>query len=111
MVVAEAVPNQVFGLLFYGQGGAAAAPFQGGTLCVAGSLTRTPGQNSLGSPPPTSDCSGAFAFDFNSWVSSGSDPSLTAGSPVFCQYWFRDPGFAPPNTSALSAGLAFLVCP
>ena len=99
------------GFLMLGFGGQASLPFQGGTLCLAGALTRTPGQNSGGSLPPGSDCTGTYAFDFNAWVSAGSDPNLGALSTVYCQYWYRDPGFLPPNASGLSAGLAFLICP
>jgi hypothetical protein len=41
------------------------------------------------------DCSGAYAFDFNAWMQSGSAPELQAGSQAFAQYWSRDPLSAP----------------
>jgi hypothetical protein len=105
------VLNQVFGILFYGKDGPASAPFQGGFLCVRMPLVRTPVQSSGGSPQPATDCTGSFALDFNAWIASGQDPSLVAGSAVWAQYWSRDPGFAPPQNTNLSDGLAFAVCP
>jgi hypothetical protein len=110
-ILASDVPNQVFGVLFYGTNGSAEIPFQGGTLCVGSPVTRTAAQSSGGSLPPASDCSGTFSFDFNAYIAGGQDPALVAGAGVWCQHWFRDPGFPPPNSSALSAAIAFLVCP
>jgi len=110
-IACDDVPSGMFGLLFYSRSGAGAAPFQGGTLCISGALTRTPGQNSGGTLPPGSQCDGHFDLDFNSWIASGADPLLAADSTVWAQWWFRDPGFAPPNGSGLSDAVAFLVCP
>ena len=90
------------GLLFYGFG-SNSNPFQGGTLCVAPPVTRTPGQNSGGA----ATCSGTFSFDFNARIQSGIDPSLTAGATVYGQYWFRDTG--DPFGSGLSDGLQFQI--
>jgi hypothetical protein len=84
--------NQHKGILFYGTNGSNAVPWLGGTLCVHAPLHRTPLQNSAGTPLPTNDCSGTFAFDFNAWTSSGVDASLFAGQHVRAQYYSRDPG-------------------
>lgn len=111
VVACDGVPSGMIGLLFYSRDGAAAAPFQGGTLCLSGAITRTPGQDSGGTLPPGSACDGHFALDFNAWIASGQDPLLGLDSTVWSQYWFRDPGFAPPNASGLSDAVAFLVCP
>lgn len=111
VVACDGVPSGMIGLLFYSKDGAAAVPFQGGTLCLSGALTRTPGQNSGGTLPAGSACDGHFDLDFNAWIASGQDPLLALDSTVWSQWWFRDPGFAPPNASGLSAAAAFLVCP
>lgn len=109
-VTCSNVRNQMSGLLFYGTQGAAAAPFQGGFMCVALPMVRTPVANSGGSQPPTNDCSGVFATDMNARAASGADPALTTlGNSVRCQQWSRDPG-APFNTS-LSNALLYVVAP
>ena len=93
------------GLLFYSRTGPGSQPFLGGTLCLAGSVTRTTGQSSGG----TGTCGGSFAFDFNAYAASGVDPALVAGQPVWGQYWFRDP----PAVAAigLTNGIAFQLGP
>jgi hypothetical protein len=111
VVACDGVPSGMIGLLFYSRDGAAAVPFQGGTLCLSGALTRTPGQGSGGTLPAGSACDGHFDLDFNAWIASGADPLLALDSTVWSQWWFRDPGFAPPNASGLSDAVAFLVCP
>ncbi|MCC6406571.1 MAG: VCBS repeat-containing protein [Planctomycetes bacterium] len=102
--------NNKNGLLFYGTHGRASAPFQGGTLCVKSPIKRTAVQSSGGNPPPN-DCSGSFALDFNAYVASGADPALIGGALVDAQYWFRDPGFTPPNNTGLSNALEFTLAP
>ncbi|MBI5431721.1 MAG: VCBS repeat-containing protein [Planctomycetes bacterium] len=102
--------NNKNGLLFYGTHGRASAPFQGGTLCVKSPIKRTAVQSSGGNPPPN-DCSGSFALDFNAYVASGADPALIGGVLVDAQYWFRDPGFTPPNNTGLSNALEFTLAP
>jgi hypothetical protein len=101
------VLNNKSGVLFYGHG-AQNTPFQGGTLCVATPVQRTPIVNSGGNPPPN-DCSGALSVDFNVWIAGGSDPSLVAGATVFAQSWSRDPQSA--SLTSLSNALRFTVCP
>jgi hypothetical protein len=105
---ARGVDSHRSGLLFCGLDGQAAAPFLGGTLCVASPLHRTPLQNSGGNPPPH-DCSGAFALDFNAWIRAGSCPGLVAGTQVRAQYWYRDP--ASPGGGGLSDAIAFAIGP
>jgi hypothetical protein len=106
------VRNRKNGLLFYGVTGRVATPFQGGTLCVKGPVQRTPAVNSGGTPLPANDCSGVYALDFNAFITGGTaSPALQVpGTLVNCQWWGRDPGFPPPNNTALSDALEFSVC-
>jgi hypothetical protein len=102
-------------LLFYGANGQGSNPFQGGFLCVAPAIRRTPGTNTLGNPPPN-DCSGVPQIDMNLFAVGGlggsPQPFLTVvGSVVNCQWWGRDPGFPAPNNTQLSNGLEYVVGP
>ncbi len=106
-VEATFVINNKNGILFYGSSGPATVPFQGGTLCAAPPITRTPVQLSGGNPPPD-DCSGSFSFDFNAWIQGGSDPELGPGVRVNAQYWYRDP--AASFGSGLSDAIEFTIC-
>ena len=106
-ITASLIVNNKTGLLLYGYG-AAATPFQGGTLCFSAPLKRTPGQNSGGNPG-ASDCSGSLAFDFQARIQSGIDPELVVGKTVHAQYYYRDPpaSFGVGLTDAVS----FTICP
>ncbi|MBI5433774.1 MAG: PD40 domain-containing protein [Planctomycetes bacterium] len=106
--VAQVLSNKS-GLFFYGVSGQQGAAFQGGTLCVRLPVTRTPIQLSGGNPPPN-DCSGGFSIDFNAWIAVGGDPLLVTGTTVDVQCWARDPGFAAPNNTSLSAAVHFGIC-
>jgi hypothetical protein len=106
MVKAAQIQAGKAGIIFYSTNGAAAVPFQGGLLCVKAPVKRTPGQHSGGTPP----CGGLFSFDFNAFLSAGSNPALVAGAVVHAQYWFRDPAH-PVNGSGLTAGVTFTFCP
>lgn len=89
-VTASSIKNASNGALFYGYDFDFLS-FMGGTLCMRGTLVRTPIVNSGGSPATVADCTGAFSFDFNAWILTGADPTLTAGRSVFCQFYYRDP--------------------
>jgi hypothetical protein len=115
-VRANSMRNQKNGLLLYGLNGAATVPFQGGTMCIAAPQLRTPMQSSGGSPSPADDCSGSLALDMNAFASGalGGNPSpalSVAGTTVCCQFWGRDPGFAPPQNTMLSSALSYVVLP
>jgi Tol biopolymer transport system component len=109
LIAAVNVLSQKPGLLAYGLSGSWMLPFQGGWLCVAPPLQRTPVQLSGGNLP--SDCSGTYSFDFNAWIAAGADPALVAGQDVWSQYWSRDPGFAPPSSTGLTDALSFTISP
>jgi hypothetical protein len=109
------VLNNKSGLLIYGVNGRASLPFQGGLLCVASPVKRTPATTSGGHPPPN-DCSGLFAIDMNTYAQGalGGAPLAalkTPGTTVRCEWWGRDPGFAPPNGTTLSDALEYVVGP
>ena len=91
LLQATNVMNNKVGILLYSSAGSAATPYQGGILCLAPQIRRTPGQMSGGNPPPN-DCSGTYSFDFNARVQSGVDPALVPGRQVWAQYYSRDPG-------------------
>ncbi|NUP96074.1 MAG: hypothetical protein HUU28_07910, partial [Planctomycetaceae bacterium] len=95
------VLNQKLGLAFYGYA-PAAAPYQGGFLCVQPPTRRMPSVSSGGSPTG-SDCSGSCSYDFNAWIQGGGDPALVPGADLFVQFWYRDP--ASPGTTGLSDAL------
>ncbi len=79
--------NNVNAILFYGKVGPASIPFNGGTLCVAPPVLRTPLMNSGGAGA----CSGTLSMDFNAYVPVSSDPGLVGGAKVWAQFWSRDP--------------------
>lgn len=114
VVRATKMLNSMPGLLIYGFNGAASLPFQGGTLCVASPVFRTPGLNSGGSATGA-DCTGVYSIDLNAFaqglLGGSPQPNLTVpGTTVDCQFWGRDTGFTAPNNSQLSNGLRFEIC-
>jgi hypothetical protein len=92
---------KVFGILIHSTDGPAATPFQGGTLCLAGSVVR----GSVQSTAAGAACSGVLSFDFNAYIASGANPALVQGADVYVQYWTRDPGDV--FGSSLTDALAF----
>ncbi len=107
VVTASNIIRQQFGILIWSTT-PAATPFQGGTLCIAPSIVRTPVQSSGGNIGQA-DCSGSFSFHFSS--SYMAQQFLSPGQRVHCQYWSRDAGFPPPNNTSLSNALRFHVAP
>lgn len=102
--VGALIPN-VPGIFFYSKSGPATVPFQGGVLCVAAPIVRTPASLTGGAAA----CSGSLGIDFNAWIASGADPGLAAGSAVWMQAWSRDT--ASSSGTSLSDALRFEVCP
>ncbi len=111
--------NNKVGLVLYSEFGRDAAPFgPGGLLCVKAPTRRSKGFNAGGNPPPTVDCSGVFAIDFNAFAHGllGTPPNpaaylLIQGQTVTAQFWGRDNGFPLPDNFSLSNGLEFVVGP
>lgn len=106
-ITGDQVLNQQFGILVYADQ-AGFIPIGDGSLCLGGSLVRTPVQFSGGSGSGT-DCTGQLTFDFNVHIASGADPSLTAGTTVYAQYWYRDPSAT--ATSGLTDAVQFVINP
>ena len=100
------VPGANIGIYFYSKTGTNNAPFQGGVLCLGGTILRTPGQSSGGT---LGVCNGGYGIDFNTFVAGGTDPFLVAGQIVFLQTWFRDPPAS--FGSGLSDALKFELLP
>jgi hypothetical protein len=107
VVRANDVLSNVMGLAVYSFGNAE-QPFQGGTLCVTPPFVRTPVQGSGGNPPPV-DCSGALQLDLDAWIAGGAHPELAAGTLLYVQFWYRDPG--DPFGSGLSDAVGFGLAP
>lgn len=108
VIRATSVINQQSGILFYGIN-SATQPFQGGTLCVAAPLTRTPIENSGGNTSGL-DCTGVIAFDMGARLAAGVDPRLHAGATIFAQWWTRD-ALATPFGTNLSNAIRFTIGP
>ncbi len=96
--------NQKSGLLFFGSA-PNAAPFQGGTLCIAAPFVRTATQFSNGAATGNS-CTGSYSFTFTPQVYT--DAGIVPGDTVYAQWWMRDP--ASPSTTGLSNALRFTTC-
>jgi hypothetical protein len=84
-IEAEGVAPRSFGLLVYAYQ-PQAVPFQGGTLCVAPPVRRTPPSTTT----PGVSCDARIAFDFNAWIASGVDPGLVPGTSIYAQFLYRD---------------------
>jgi subtilisin family serine protease len=103
-VTCSNVLNHKNGLLFWGQT-PTSFPFQGGIKCVASPTVRTVNISSGGSASGN-DCSGAYAFTFDTAYMNLY--SIDPGDPVRAQWWMRDP--QSPSTTGLSDALKFTVC-
>jgi len=97
--------NNVTGLLIWSSA-PDAAPFQGGTLCVASPIFRTPAQvTSGGTGGPT--CIGTLGFTFGPAYQQ--QQGFSPGQSLYTQVWSRDGG--DPFGSSLSDALSFTWCP
>jgi hypothetical protein len=94
-VRASHVRNNKMGVMIWSRQ-AATTPFQGGILCVAPPIKRTPAQSAGGSVSGN-DCSGSYSFLFNSVYAAQNQ--LQPGQVVRAQFWSRDGG------AAFSSGL------
>ncbi|HUR26744.1 MAG TPA: hypothetical protein VM509_01045 [Planctomycetota bacterium] len=115
-IVATSVRNQRAGMLLHAFGGRVALPFAGGTLCLVSPRRSMPISSSGGSSLPANDCTGHYSLDVNTFAYGLGHgfplPELVSpGTLVECQWWSRDPGFAPPDAIGLTGGLEYTVGP
>jgi hypothetical protein len=109
------VRNRKAGLLLHTTSGRNSLRFSGGVLCVRNPIGRSIALFSGGSISGN-DCSGVFAIDMNAYAAGGLGGQAMAtlsipGSAVTAQFWGRDPGFAAPNDTSLSAAIEYVVGP
>ncbi|MFT6832907.1 MAG: N-acetylmuramoyl-L-alanine amidase [Planctomycetota bacterium] len=106
IVACDRVVSQQFGLMIWSRQ-AAAIPLFGATLCVGGTIRRTPVQFSFGLG--NGNCSGRLELSLDSAFMQSS--GFQAGEDIFAQWWFRDPFYFPNDPVGLSNGLRFTVLP
>lgn len=95
------------GLIYWGLMSKASAWGAGSSFqCVALPAQRTGVQNSGGT---IGACDGQLTLDFNAWMSANPSKAPPAGSLVYAQGWFRDPGS--PKGTSFSDGVSFPICP
>ena len=105
-LVTTAMEPAVNGLSFFGTTGQNSSPFNGGTLCILGTLHRMPVKNTGGAAV----CTGTFNYTLAEMTAQSSGGALVvAGATIDMQTWFRDP--PDPFTVGLSNGYEFQVCP
>ena len=100
------VPGGPPGLFFYSTSGPAIpsiTPF--GSLCVTPPLTRVALSPSVAGGTPGS-CDGTYYLDFNRYFTT---TSLTCGTTIDGQFWYRDTGFAPPGNANFSEAVQFVM--
>jgi hypothetical protein len=102
--------GQKDGLLYFGTAGAQANTWGNGTSfqCVVPPVVRTGVQSGAGA---AGSCAGSFQLDFNTWMATHRLRAPAAGEKVRMQAWFRDPASTSNQSTSLSNGLSFIVCP
>jgi len=106
-VTATDVINSEFGIFFWGQA-PNSFPFFGGTLCVTQPIVRTANQASGGAGAPSTNCNGTFDFHFSQMYMG--THSVSAGTILYGQYWYRDPNHVDGTGIGLSNAITFPIC-
>ncbi|MCE9592965.1 MAG: hypothetical protein K8S98_02125 [Planctomycetes bacterium] len=105
-ITATSVLSDKWGMLAWGLA-PSAAPFGGGTLCIAAPVFRGPPSSSGGQG--VQDCSGSYTFPLSHAYMAAQ--GMISGTTVYAQVLSRDPGFSPPNSVGLTDALRVVVCP
>jgi hypothetical protein len=105
VVTTTNMESGVTGLDFFGTSGQALIPFQGGFLCIGGTVNRLTGKATGGAGP----CTGALSYTLSDVLLHPAGGSLVAGMNLYMQSWSRD--LADPFGSSLSNGLNTVICP
>lgn len=98
------------GLFFFGTNGRQANAWGNGTSyqCVVPPVKRSPIQSSGGT---NGNCDGTFSLDFNALITARPAKAPPTGSTVQIQCWFRDTFNTSNQSTSLSDGLEFTLCP
>jgi hypothetical protein len=85
-------------------------PWGNGTSlqCVVPPVTRT-GFVTLSGQKNT--CSGFASLDFYNWLALNPSKAPGTGQQIWMQFWYRDPQNPSNQTTSLSDGITFTVCP
>ena len=111
VVSASALEGGKDGLFYYGFNGTQANAWGNGSSfqCVVPPVKRA-GLLAGGGTPGA--CDGSLALDLNTfWSTAAASKLPTAGQQVALQLWYRDPASTSNQTTSLSDGLLFTVCP
>jgi plastocyanin len=110
-VSAANVEGNKDGLYFYGFNGQQANSWGSSSSyqCVIPPVKRAPLQSGTGT---SNNCDGSFSQDLNAFWSTAAPAKVpSAGQEVSLQLWYRDPQNTSNQTTSLSDGVKFNVCP
>jgi hypothetical protein len=109
-VTVTGVEGDKNGLLYFGTLGAQSNPWGNGSSyqCVVPPTQRAGTQSAGGT---AGACDGAFSIDFNTWMTGAPQNAPQPGDTAYMQAWFRDPQNTSSQSTSLSNGLRFGVCP
>jgi hypothetical protein len=98
------------GLFFAGTNGPQANQWGNGTSfqCVVPPVKR---YGLLGKTGTAGQCDGAFSQELNAYWQANLNKNPGAGATVHMQLWYRDPANTSNQTTSLSDGITFTVCP
>ncbi|MFT7669362.1 MAG: hypothetical protein ACI8X5_002062 [Planctomycetota bacterium] len=108
LITATNLERQIWGFMAFGTA-SASIPFIGGTLCVSAPHQRLQPQYTGGLSGGGQFCSGSLSVSMRDRIQSGSYPTLSAGSTIYAQFFYRD--VADPFMMGLSDAIEFLINP
>ncbi len=109
-VTVSDLEGQKDGTLYFGSSGIQAAPWGNGSSlqCVTPPVVRT---GVLAGSGTQGACDGSFQLDLNAWLAAHPQSNPGAGVDLAMQCWFRDPLSTSNQSTSLSSGLLFTLCP